>query len=81
MRHKFNIKIDENKLESKEGEKMLSTAIDKWKEDLMQEGVQKGKKEGKLETAQRMLREGFKPQVISKVTGLTQTQISRLKKN
>ena len=43
------------------------------------EGEAKGKAEGKVEVAVQMLQEGCTHSLISKVTGLSKTKISRLK--
>ena len=44
------------------------------------EGKAKGKTEGKAEVAVQMLQEGYTISSISKVTGLSKTKISRLKR-
>ncbi len=79
FRQKFNKKIDDKIFKKKEEIKMMTTAIDEWREELLQEGKlegeRKGEFKGKLKVANKMLKEGFKPQVISKVTGLKQSQI------
>jgi predicted transposase/invertase (TIGR01784 family) len=58
---------------------MFITAIDQWKEDLLQEGEQRGMEKGMRETAQKMLKAGSDIQFISKVTGLSKTQLLKLK--
>ena len=47
--------------------------------DGMKEGEEKGKKEGKNEIAQNMLKENLSIELISKLTGLPQSEIENLK--
>ena len=47
--------------------------------DGMKEGEEKGKKEGKNEIAQNMLKENLSIELISKLTGLPQSEIEKLK--
>ncbi|MCY4320958.1 MAG: Rpn family recombination-promoting nuclease/putative transposase [Bdellovibrionaceae bacterium] len=46
----------------------------------IQQGIQQGIKEGRKETALNMLKEGFEVSIISKVTGLAEVEILKLKK-
>jgi len=80
FRQKFNIKIDEKKFKSREVVKMVTTEIDKWREELLQEGIQKGIQKSRLETAKKMLQEGANLQFIVKVTGLKKSQVLKLSK-
>ncbi len=59
--------------------------VDKgWKNGL-QEGIQKGKRdgiqEGIIKTAMRLLKEGFDVNLIARVTGLSEREIEKLKRN
>ena len=57
----------------------LATALDKWQEDTLQKGMEKGKLEGKIEAAKKMLGEGIGIPKISRITGLSKNQILKLK--
>jgi predicted transposase/invertase (TIGR01784 family) len=43
---------------------------------IMQQGMQKGRQEEKLQVAKSMLKEGLAVQVIQKVTGLSQEELA-----
>jgi len=58
----------------KGGEQAMTTA-----EMLIDKGKREGKREGKLEDAKVMLLEGLEISFISKVTGLSETEIAKLK--
>ncbi len=47
-------------------------------EEGIQKGIQKGMKETQLETAQKLKRDGFDPDLITKYTGLTLSEIAQL---
>jgi recombination-promoting nuclease RpnB len=55
------------------GEKFM-TAIEKW----IQQGMEKGKLEGKLELVEKMLLNGVEPAFISKNTGITLNQVKEI---
>ena len=60
----------------------LSPAVEKelmsLAEKLIEQGMEKGKLEGKLEIAEKMLIEGAEPVFIAKITGLSMEQIKKL---
>ncbi|GAB2782697.1 Rpn family recombination-promoting nuclease/putative transposase [Rhabdobacter roseus] len=57
----------------------LDTAWEEGREDGLMEGMEKGKAEGIVEVARNMLQKGVPTEVISEFTGLTVTQIEKLK--
>ena len=60
-------------------DKFISTAM-KLRMEGMEKGMEKGIKEGMEKVALNMLKEGFENSLISKVTGLSITEINKLRK-
>ncbi len=56
----------------------LSPAYLKWKEEMINEGIQLGKQEGIQQVARNLLATGMDPAQIAAVTGLTPEQIWQL---
>ena len=61
------------------GESMLAQSIDELKEESIELGIVKGRVEEKLETAKKMLTEGLDIKMISHITGLSISEIEKLK--
>gem|GEM_PF-6867047 len=67
---------------------MFATAVDKWREELIntgrQEGLQKGRQEGIqegiLHTAQEMLKAGADIDFVQRVTNLSRQKILQIKR-
>ncbi|WP_041396693.1 hypothetical protein [Gracilinema caldarium] len=69
---------------------MLATNLKKWEQELIQQGIFKGKQEGlqeglqqgivrgKLETARKLKQKGLSVQEIAEVTGLSFEDIEQL---
>ena len=72
IKYKFDKKIEPKKLGTKEATSMLATVFDKVKE--------KGRQEGVLLVAKRMLSKGVDLETIVEVTGLKKTEILQLKR-
>lgn len=79
FKQKFNKKIDDKIFKKKEEVNMMTTAIDEWREELLQEGKIEGELKGKLKVASKMISKGFKLPVIISVTGLKKNQIIKLR--
>ncbi|NMA04637.1 MAG: hypothetical protein GX925_08015 [Clostridiales bacterium] len=47
-------------------------------EQLIQEGMEKGREEGKLEVAKNALKEGAEIDLIAKLTGLSKKEIEKI---
>lgn len=65
-------------MEEQEAKAMLSQTIEKWKEELISEGIEQGIEQDKIDTAQKMLNDGLTVEVISKYTGLSAERIKTL---
>ena len=52
-----------------------------WIEEGLQQGMQQGKLEGLQQVALKMLKEGFESSLISQITGLSKDEITQLKKS
>ncbi len=55
--------------------------LEKGRAEGMQKGMEKGRSEGIEEVALNMLKSNFKFSVISKITGLSEVEIEKLKNN
>lgn len=58
------------------GGEIMPTIAEKW----LQDGVEKGKLEGKLEDAEKMIKEGMDNELIARITGFTIEKIEVLRK-
>jgi len=52
--------------------------IEKGRLEGIEKGIEKGRLEGKLETAEKMFKEGFDRETVKKLTGLTDEQLSKI---
>jgi len=59
------------------GGEIMTTIAEKW----IQEGIEKGKLEGKLEDAKKMLQIGLNVEQIIEITGLRRDKIEELMEN
>jgi len=84
----INEEINKYDNEMRGNANMLAKTVELWKEELLltgeQKGFQKGSLEGarntRIETANKMLLEGFDFQTVNKITGLSIQEIEELKK-
>ena len=78
--------MTEKIIDEKEAKQMLAQTIEKWKTELITEsydkGIEQGKNDGKdekaIETAKKMIEEGFEIKMISKITDLSVDKIEKL---
>jgi predicted transposase/invertase (TIGR01784 family) len=81
---KIHEAVDEYDDFEKGGLSMLANTIESWKEELLltgeQKGIQKGIRDNTIETATKMLMEGFDLKTVHKITGLSVQEIEKLKK-
>jgi predicted transposase/invertase (TIGR01784 family) len=68
-------KLDKVYKSKEEAQAMLITAIKKEKQEIFE----KGKLEGQIQTAQKMLAKGFEVSLIAEITGLSDEEIIKLK--
>ena len=61
-------------------EKLIQKGIQKGRQEGIQEGKQEGIQKGKIETAQKMIKQGFQDSTIESITGLTQNEIQKLRR-
>ncbi|WP_313686608.1 hypothetical protein [Pantoea sp.] len=55
------------------------TVEQQWRQESHLQGIQEGRQEGKLQVAQRMLRDNIDVKTIMKFTGLSETDLQQLK--
>lgn len=65
--------------EVKEVKDMLRTSLKKYSKELIQEGIEKGIEKGKLDIACNLIKENMPVEKIAAVTGLSLSQIEKLK--
>jgi len=74
--------MTERIIDEKEAKQMLAQTIEAWKTELITESFDKGKNDGKdekaIETAKKMIEEGFEIKMISKITDLPVDKIESL---
>jgi predicted transposase/invertase (TIGR01784 family) len=70
------IDLDEGEVET-----MFETNVRKFKAQMKKEGKIEGKLEGKLETAAAMFKKGYDRETVKQLTGLSDEELSRLKKD
>ena len=55
----------------------LDEAIEVWKEEAFEDGVEKGKRENKIEVAQNLLKMGLSAEQVALGTGLSVEEVTR----
>ncbi|MDA3900375.1 MAG: hypothetical protein PF637_07630 [Spirochaetes bacterium] len=71
--------MNRKNVEEKEAKEMLSQTIERWKDELVTEGIGQGERHKAIESARSMLNDGMPVQQIAKYTGLSVDEIESLK--
>ncbi|WP_053351177.1 Rpn family recombination-promoting nuclease/putative transposase [Rickettsia amblyommatis] len=74
-------KILKSHLNTAQGEKLMTSLAQHWKEEGVQQGMQIGRNEGKYEVAKNMLSNNYSISEVSRITGLSISEINQLLKS